>query len=158
MKELEKFFIFYATLSAYQIKILNDTQPTSEKRNYLPILFQNQFKDCLTIRQIIALGNLRVMALSRYVILKDPNKLILPNNLNINQIYFEKPELFSPRYFRLEKKLKIIEMKKQREMLHKKAYEIFLQILQSEKATIFTQNFLNNNYNSVMKIIEILHN
>ena len=154
LKELEKFFIFYATLSAYQIKILNDTQPTSEKRNYLPILFQNQFKDCLTIRQIIALGNLRVMALSRYVILKDPNKLILPNNLNINQIYFEKPELFSPRYFRLEKKLKIIEMKKQREMLHKKAYEIFLQILQSEKATIFTQNFLNNNYNSVMKIIE----
>ena len=120
LKEIEKFFVFFATLSAYQIKILNDTQPTSEKRNFLPILFQNQFKDCLTIKQIIALENLHVMSLSRYMILKDPTKLILPANLNINPLYFEKPELFSPRYFRLEKKITFKENKTEKEIIQKK--------------------------------------
>ena len=154
LKEIEKFFVFFATLSAYQIKILNDTQPTSEKRNFLPILFQNQFKDCLTIKQIIALENLHVMSLSRYMILKDPTKLILPANLNINPLYFEKPELFSPRYFRLEKKITFKENKTEKEIIQKKTYEIFLKILQSKNIKIYIQNFLNNNYNLVMKILE----
>ena len=52
------------------------------------------------------------MSLSRYMILKDPNKLILPKNLNISPVYFEKPELFTPRYFRVEKESKIAEEKK----------------------------------------------
>ena len=154
LKEIEKFFVFFATLSAYQIKVLNDTQPTNEKRNNLPILFQNQFKDCLAIKQIIALENLHVMSLSRYMILKDPSKLILPANLNVNPLYFEKPELFSPRYFRLEKKIKFNENKTEKEILQKKTYEIFLKILKSKNAKIYVQNFLNNNYNLVMKILE----
>ena len=154
LKELEKFFLFFTTLSAYQIKLLNDTQPKTEKKNYLPILFQNQFKNCLSIKQIIAFENLHVMSLSRYMILKDPNKLILPNNLNISLLYFEKPELFSPRYFRLEQKNKDIEKQKNKEILHNNSYKIFQQILKSKNANIYMQNFLNNNYDLVMKIIE----
>lgn len=154
LKEFEKFFVFFTTLSAYQIKVLNDTQPTSEKRNFLPILFQNQFKDCLTIRQIIALENLHEMSLSRYMILKDPSKLILPKNLNINPLYFEQPELFSPRYFLFEKKRKINAQQKERESIQKRTYQIFLLIMKSKNAKIYTQNFLNSNYNYVIKIIE----
>ena len=154
LKEVEKFFVFFTTLSAYQIKVLNDTQPTSEKRNFLPILFKNQLKDCLTIRQIIALENLHAMSLSRYMILKDPSKLILPNNLNINPLYFEQPELFSPRYFLLEKKRKINVQQKERESIQKRTYKIFLLIMQSKNAKIYTQNFLNSNYSYVIKIIE----
>jgi hypothetical protein len=48
IKEFEKFFIFLNNLSIYQIKILNETQPDNEKRNDLPIMFTNQFKDCLS--------------------------------------------------------------------------------------------------------------
>ena len=157
LKEVEKFFIFFSKLSAYQIKVLNDTQPNNEIRNYLPILFQNQFKDCLTVKQKMVLDNLHVMSLSRYMILKDPNKLILPSNLNISPIYMEKPELFSPRYFQYEKKQKQIleNMKhKQDDSLEKKAYQSFQEILKSKNATLYIQNFLNKNYNLVMKIIK----
>ena len=155
LKEVEKFFIFFSKLSAYQIKVLNDTQPNNEIRNFLPILFQNQFKDCLTVKQKMVLDNLHVMSLSRYMILKDPNKLILPSNLNISPIYMEKPELFSPRFFQYEKKQKLIqENKKQDDALEKKAYQSFQEILKSKNATIYIQNFLNNNYNLIMKIIK----
>jgi hypothetical protein len=157
LKEVEKFFIFFSKLSAYQIKVLNDTQPNNEIRNYLPILFQNQFKDCLSVKQKMVLDNLHVMSLSRYIILKDPNKLILPSNLNISTIYLEKPELFSPRFFQYEKKEKLIHenMKhKQEDALEKKAYQNFQEILKSKNATLYIQNFLNNNYNLIMKIIK----
>jgi hypothetical protein len=157
LKEVEKFFIFFSKLSAYQIKVLNDTQPNNEIRNYLPILFQNQFKDCLSVKQKMVLDNLHVMSLSRYIILKDPNKLILPSNLNISTIYLEKPELFSPRFFQYEKKEKLIHenMKhKQDDALEKKAYQNFQEILKSKNATLYIQNFLNNNYNLIMKIIK----
>ena len=157
LKEVEKFFIFFSKLSAYQIKVLNDTQPNNEIRNYLPILFQNQFKDCLTVKQKMVLDNLHVMSLSRYMLLKDPNKLILPSNLNISPIYVEKPELFSPRYFQYEKKQKLIlenKKNKQDDVLEKKAYQNFQEILKSKNATLYIQNFLNNNYNLIMKIIK----
>ena len=157
LKEVEKFFIFFSKLSAYQIKVLNDTQPNNEIRNYLPILFQNQFKDCLSVNQKMVLDNLHVMSLSRYMILKDPNKLILPSNLNISPIYMEKPELYSPRYFQYEKKQKLIHenMKhKEDDVLEKKAYQSFQEILKSKNATVYIQNFLNNNYNLIMKIIK----
>ena len=157
LKEVEKFFIFFSKLSAYQIKVLNDTQPNNEIRNYLPILFQNQFKDCLTVKQKMVLDNLHVMSLSRYMILKDPNKLILPSNLNISPLYMEKPELFSPRYFQYEKKQKslIENMKhKQDDVLEKKAYQNFQEILKSKNATLYIQNFLNNNYELIIKIIK----
>ena len=114
LKEMEKFFMFFATLSAYQIKVLNDTQPKNDLRVHLPILFQNQFKDCLTVKQIIALNNIHEMSLNRYMILKDPDKLILPSNLNIFPAYFDKSELLSPRYFRYDKKKQIFFEKKKR--------------------------------------------
>ena len=82
-QETEKFFIFICGLSIYQLKILNEFQPEpSKKRDDLPILFPNQFKDCLTFSQRIALNNLDTMSLSRYVILKDSNKDISPENLD----------------------------------------------------------------------------
>ena len=62
-------------LSFYQIKILNDTQPKNDKRNFLPILFEDQFRDCLSLRQNLLLNDLNIMNLSRYIILKDPFKL-----------------------------------------------------------------------------------
>ena len=153
LTEIEKFFLFFSTLSAYQIKVLNDTQPNTEKRNYLPILFQNQFKDCLNIKQMVAVENLHVMSLSRNVILKDPDKLILPKNLNIFPVYFEKPELFTPRYSKVEKESEISEEKKRKDLIQKKAYKNFQAILKSKKSTLYIQNFLNSNYNLVMKIL-----
>ena len=82
-QETEKFFIFICGLSIYQLKVLNEFQPEpSKKRDDLPILFPNQFKDCLTFSQRIALNNLDTMSLSRYVILKDSNKDISPENLD----------------------------------------------------------------------------
>ena len=147
--------MFFATLSAYQIKLLNDTQPKNELRVHLPILFQNLFKDCLTIKQIIALNNIHEMSLNRYIILKDPDKLILPSNLNIFPAYFDKPELLSPRYFRYDKKKQIFfEKKREEEIIEKKAYKIFQKLLISKNSTIYMQNFLNSNFNLVMKIIK----
>ena len=154
LKEIEKFFMFYTTLNAYQIKILNDTQPKTKKRNFLPILFQNQFKNCLTVKQIVPFENLHIMSLSRYMLLKDPNKLILPKNLNINLLYFEQPELFSPRYFDCDIKNRNLAKRKENEDIQKRANKIFKQIINSKNASIFIQNFLNNNYSLVMKILK----
>ena len=81
--ETEKFFIFICGLSIYQLQILNEFQPEpSNKRDDLPILFPNQFKDCLTFSQRLALNNLDTMNLSRYIVLKDSNKDISPENLD----------------------------------------------------------------------------
>ena len=92
-KEIEKFFIFLNSLSIYQIKLLNDTQPINDTRNDLPIFFHNQFKDTLSTTQRINLEKLNIMSLSRCVILNNPNNYILPSNLKfislnkrINQI------------------------------------------------------------------------
>ena len=82
-KEAEKFFIFLCGLSVYQLKVLNDFQPEpSPKRDDLPILFPNQFKDCLTFTQRLALNNLETMSLSRFIILQDSNKDITPENID----------------------------------------------------------------------------
>ena len=82
-KEMEKFFIFLCGLSIYQLKILNDTQPPpSRRRNDLPIIFNNQFQDCLTNSQRMALALLETMSLSRYILLKDSNKDISMDNLD----------------------------------------------------------------------------
>ena len=79
--EIEKFFIFLNSLSAYQIKLLNDTQPVNTTRNDLPIFFNNQFKDTLSNTQRMNLEKLNIMSLSRCAILIDPNNYILPSNL-----------------------------------------------------------------------------
>ena len=82
-KEMEKFFIFICSLSIFQLKILNESQPKSfSKRNDLPIIFSNQFQDCLTNAQRLELSNLETMTLSRYVILIDTDKDISPENLD----------------------------------------------------------------------------
>ena len=82
-KEMEKFFIFLCSLSIYQLKILNESQPEpSQRRNDLPIIFSNQFQDCLTNAQRMSLSVLETMSLSRYIILKDTNKDIGPENLD----------------------------------------------------------------------------
>ena len=82
-KEMEKFFIFICGLSIYQLKILNDTQPPpSRRRNNLPILFNNQFQDCLTNSQRMNLSLLETMSLLRYILLKDPNKDISLDNID----------------------------------------------------------------------------
>ena len=88
-KEIEKFFIFICNLSIYQLKTLNDTQPNpSNKRNDLPIIFNNQFKDCLTNSQRMALACLESMSLTRYIILKDTNEDICPENLDFRFIKY----------------------------------------------------------------------
>ena len=82
-KEMEKFFIFICNLSVYQLKILNESQPNpSDKRNDLPIIFNNQFKDCLTNAQRMSLTLLESMSLTRYIILKNTNEDICPENLD----------------------------------------------------------------------------
>ena len=82
-KEMEKFFIFICSLSVYQLKILNESQPISSNiRNDLPIIFNNQFKDCLTNSQRMSLADLESMSLTRYIILKDSNGDICPENLD----------------------------------------------------------------------------
>ena len=85
-KEIEKFFIFLNSLSVYQIKLLNDTQPINDNRNDLPIFFHNQFKDTLSTIQRINLEKINIMSLSRCAILNNPNNYILPSNLNFADI------------------------------------------------------------------------
>ena len=91
-KEMEKFFIFICNLSIYQLKILNESQPESSsfsKRNDLPIIFSNQFKDCLTLSQRMALSELQTMCLSRYIILIDSEKEISPENLDYKYMKYK---------------------------------------------------------------------
>ena len=88
-REMEKFFIFICSLSIYQLKILNESQPKpSDKRNDLPIIFNNQFKDCLTNTQRMQLCLLESMSLSRYIILKNTDEDICPENLDYNFMKF----------------------------------------------------------------------
>ena len=153
LKELEKFFIFFMNLSLYQITILNETQPKAEIKDYLPILFQNQFKDCLSLSQSISLENLDVMSLSRYMILKDPSKLILPGNLNISTEYFSKPELFGSRYIIPKRKIPEKDKKEEAE-LNKKANEIFRQVIKNINAQPRLVKLLKKNDDLVLKIIK----
>ena len=82
-KDAENFFIFLCGLSLYQLKILNDFQPKpSSKRDDLPILFPNQFKDCLTWAQRSKLSNLEAISIPRFMILKDSNKKITLDNID----------------------------------------------------------------------------
>ena len=89
-KEMEKFFIFICSLSFFQLKILNESQPKiSSKRNDLPIIFSNQFNDCLTNAQRFELSQLQTMSLSRYIILIDSDKDISPENLDYKYMKYK---------------------------------------------------------------------
>ena len=103
-REMEKFFLFICNLSLYQLKILNESQPKpSEKRNDLPIIFNNQFKDCLTNTQRMQLCLLESMSLSRYIILKNTNDDICPENLDYNFMKFRIKDTDSTQYKAKEK-------------------------------------------------------
>ena len=137
VEEMEKFSIFLFSLSLYQIKILNDFQPEDvEKRNDLPILFPNQFKDCLSYDQRVFLENLRTMDLSRYIILKNPNDIITPKNLNYNLLKLRERTLLN--FFDSKKNFKIKNYDNQNEKLNQ----------------IYQSPFLNNNLKAFIQKYE----
>ena len=89
-KELEKFFIFICSLSLFQLKILNESQPSdSSKRDDLPIIFSTNFRDCLTNNQRMFLDELQTMSLSRYIILVNSKKEISPENLDYKYMKYQ---------------------------------------------------------------------
>jgi hypothetical protein len=152
VKEFEKFFIFLNHLSVYQIKILNESQPNNEKRNQLPLMFSDQFKDCLTRIQRNELDTLQTMTLSRYLILKDPNKWIVPNNLNYRLIEKRNDSQSTKRNsfrFTLERYNFFDET-----FMKTKEYKNYLNIINSDKATPEINEFLRRNKNFVIKIIK----
>ena len=157
LKEIEKFFIFLCSLSLYQIKILNETQPDNVKRNDLPILFPSQFKDCLTKVQRIELENIQTMALSRFIILRNPDRWIMPNNLNIdlinkNEIIEQEKELKHNRLFKFEsdEDLKFTPIRETRE------YKYYKKILFSEKTSKEIRKFMDENFELVLKLLKQL--
>ena len=154
LKEIEKFFIFLNTLSLYQIKILNETQPDNNKRNDLPILFSSPFKDSLTNKQRIELENLQTMALNRYIILKNENKWILPNNLNIGIIDEKKMKNYLKR-----KTIKFINKYTQKNknvipIQRTKEYKHFQNILKSNKINKEMKTFLKKNFYIAFKLLK----
>ena len=145
VEEMEKFSIFLFSLSLYQIKILNDFQPEDiEKRNDLPILFPNQFKDCLSYDQRVSLENLRTMDLSRYIILKNPNDIITPTNLNYNLLKLRERTLLN--FFDSKKNFKIKNYDNQNEKLNK--------IYQSPFLNNNLKAFIQKNEKLVLKILK----
>ena len=152
IKEFEKFFIFLNNLSLYQIKLLNETQPDSEKRNHLPIMFSNQFKDCLTRIQRLELDNLQTMTLNRFMILKDSNKWIFPTNLNYLLIERNRnPQINKRKSIHLNiNRYNFID----ETFMKTKEYKNYLSILNSKKSTPEIKEFLDKNKNYVLKIIK----
>ena len=139
---VEKFFIFICSLSLYQLKTLNQFQPKkSQKRNELPILFPNQFKDCLNFTQRLALNYLDTMSLSRCTILIDSNKDISPENLNYLLITKEK---------KINKK-----NNKKNSMIHLSNNNITMNLNTNKDKYGFKYNknlgIINNNNNNVKK-------
>ena len=88
--ELEKFFIFLNSLSIYQIKVLNETQPKKEDhneiRNYLPLVFSSEFLNTLTLSQKNSLDLIHTMSFTRNAVLYDPKKFIAPSNLKLSSL------------------------------------------------------------------------
>jgi hypothetical protein len=135
-KEMEKFFIFICNLSIYQLKILNESQPKSSsfsKRNDLPIIFTNQFKDCLTLSQRMALCELQTMCLSRYIILIDSEKEISPENLDYK---YMKYRVKSSKEKEEEKEFKIISEIKGRNINYKKTNDSLIKSLSTNAISI----------------------
>ena len=151
LKEIEKFFVFLNSLSLFQIKLLNETQPDNIKRNDLPILFPSQFKDCLSKIQRIKLDNLQTMALIRFIILKDPNKWITPNNLNIDIINKHKLKEFEKKQkkrYQEENELNNTPIKLTKE------YKLYQKIISSGKNNKEIRDFINMNFDLVLKILK----
>jgi hypothetical protein len=133
-KEMEKFFIFICNLSIFQLKILNETQPKLfTKRNDLPIIFSNQFQDCLTNAQRLELSNLQTMSLSRYIILIDSEKEISPENLDYK---YMKYRVKSSKEKEEEKEFKFISEVKGRNINNKKTNDSIIKSLSTNTISI----------------------
>ena len=151
-KEMEKFFVFICSLSVYQLKVLNDTQPEpSQRRNDLPIYFSNQFQDCLTNAQRISLFALETMSLSRYMVLKDTNKDIDPENFDYRFMKYRIKEADSDEEHlnKIKKKSNKIKLEKKRKSSHDSNLSVNSQNnnnygLQNEKDNISFDLLLNN--------------
>ena len=136
--------------------MLNETQPDNIKSKDLPILFSSQFKDCLSHRQRIELDNLQTMALTRFIILKDSNKWIMPTNLNIGIIEEQKVKndlrrktmKFLNKYCISNKTVNI---KKTKE------FKYFQEIIKSKKVDNKLKDFINKNFNYVIKVLKKLN-
>ena len=176
-EEIEKFFIFLNSLSLYQIKILNDFQPKTKNKNDLPILFHAQFKDSLTYSQRKVLESLHTMTLSRYMILEDPNKPILPSNIRftiLNRKHKDNKNKNDMNYnlnvFATSNISKSLEDESERQndtypnfnepmfyVIDKtKEHEIFQKIIMSEKCNADLRKFFIKDYDFVIKIIKNL--
>lgn len=148
IEEMEKFFMFLSSLSIYQIKILNEFQPPNiGNRNYLPILFPNQFKDCLTFSQRMNLDSLKGMALLRYMILKDPNKEIYMGNINFELLNLREKTIFSKQVSRKDSKLPI-------PITDTPEYQQFKRILNSPYITKEVSDYVQGHSNLVLKILK----
>ena len=175
--EIEKFIIFLNSLSIYQIKILNDFQPKTKNKNDLPILFHGQFKDSLTYSQRKALESLHTMTLSRYMVLEDPNKPILPSNIKftfLNKKHKDNKNKNDMNYnlnvLATSNATKSIEDESQNQndtypnfnepmfyVIEKtKEHEIFQKIIMSEKCNADLRKFFIKDYDFVIKIIKNL--
>ena len=175
--EIEKFFIFLNSLSLYQIKILNDFQPTTKNKNDLPILFHGQFKDSLSIPQRKELEKLHTMTLSRYMILEDPDKPIYPSNLRFT--FLNKKYKDDKNKNGLNNNLKVFTTSNNSKSLEEesedqnntcpnfddpmfyivektKEHEIFQRIIMSEKCNADLRKFFIKDYDFVIKIIKNL--
>ena len=157
-EEIEKFFLFLNTLSLYQLKLLNDTQPQREIRNDLPILFSGQFTDSLTSGQRDNLRNLHTMSISRNMMLNNPDKLILPTNLRFsaldnkdkknNNNSSDKDQKLTKRINNYRKYYKVISLSNSKE------YGYFKNIIFSKNIDKCLQQFFLDNYSLVMKILK----
>ena len=157
-EEIQKFFIFLTSLSMYQMKLLNDTQPKREIRNDLPILFNGQFKDSLTSGQRLTLRNIHTMSISRNIILNNPDNLILPTNLNFKALkYTNMPNTTQKKVTNSIKHRKFHELKsKVLSFTDTVEYEYFKKIFFSKRINKDLQQFFLDNYSLVMKILKWL--
>ena len=159
-KEIKKIFLFLNSLSMYQIKLLNDFQPKTENKNDLPIIFHNQFKDSLSASQRVSLEKLQTMTLSRYMILEDPDKPILPTNLKFEIITNKKLNIHYNRKKTTTEKDDIYSSNSgdnddDFNMARKtKENEIFQKIILSKNNNIDLRKFIFQNYDYVIKIVK----
>ena len=161
-KEIEKFFLFLISLSVYQLKLLNDTQPKREIRNDLPILFNGQFKDSLSSEQRNNLYKLHTTSITRNMILNAPDKLILPTNLNFRALNYN--TILSKDFINKNSNYKLNRSKVENHKFNKIIslsnsieYDYFKKIIFSNIIGKKLQKFLLDNYSLVMRILKELN-
>ena len=134
--EIEKLFLFLNSLSFYQIKLLNDTQPKEDTRNDIPIFFSNQFKHSLSNEQRNTLDKINIMSINRSSLLLNPNQSILPYNLNLKYSEEKINKLTK------NKKDKIIKLNFDGSLMNNNL-QSFIEV-KTENFDIFARNELNN--------------